>query len=133
MTGLLVEERLLQRRQHAAGRKPLDGRHRLSGQALDRTRAGERRLAVDQHHAGAALLGAAAEAAAAQAELVAQHRKQWRRAVARDVHRLAVDDEVVGSDTCRIGVSDSGDGCECDPRAEGDSHLESHVRTGGRR
>ena len=45
-----------------------------------------RRLAVDEHHAGAALLGAAAEAAAAQPQLLPQHREQRSRTVAIDVN-----------------------------------------------
>src|SRR5262252_7685761 len=37
LAGLLVEERLLQRRERASGREPLDGRHGLSGEAFDWT------------------------------------------------------------------------------------------------
>src|SRR5262245_64106346 len=82
LAGLLVEERLLQRRERTVVRQSLDGRHGLSGKAFDWTHARERRLAVDEHHAGAALLRAAAEPAAAQGELVAQHRQQRPRPVA---------------------------------------------------
>src|SRR6266545_4724132 len=72
LAGLLVEERLPQRVQRVVRPEPLDGRDGAAGEACDLPAAGIRRLAVDQYHAGAALLGAAAEPAAAQAELVAQ-------------------------------------------------------------
>src|SRR5215510_1779643 len=62
--------------------------------ALDLTAAGIRRLAVDQHHAGAALLGAATEPAAAECELVAQHRQQRLRSIGVHMHGLPVDDEI---------------------------------------
>src|SRR5262249_40510635 len=88
LSGVLVEEGVPQRLEHVA--EALDGSHHSAGEARDLARARIGRLAVDQHHAGAALLGAAAETAAAQAKLVTQHREQRRRAVARDVHRLAV-------------------------------------------
>ena len=66
----------------AAGAMTLAGISAASAQALDRSDgfagdgrdlagAGILRLAVDQHHAGATLLGAAAEFASPQAELVA--------------------------------------------------------------
>ena len=82
LPGLLVEECLLHGMQRAVFRQALDGRHGLAGDGVDVARAGEYRLAVDQHHAGAALLGAAAEAGAAQAKVLAQHRQQRLAAVA---------------------------------------------------
>ena len=79
LAGLLVEERLLQRMQRRRCDKPLDGGDRCGRRRVrDLARAGILRLAVDQHHAGAALLGAAAELAAAQRQVVAQHRQQRR-------------------------------------------------------
>ena len=84
LAGLLVEEGLLQRRRarhpcYSPSMVVMD----LPPTRADLARAGIGRLAVDQHHAGAALLGAAAELGAAQAELVAQHRQQRRAAVGR--------------------------------------------------
>ena len=50
----------------------------FAGDREDRPRAGLLRLAVDQHHAAAALLEPAAEARAHQAERVAQDVEQRR-------------------------------------------------------
>jgi len=65
----------------ASARQPFDGGDGLAGNRGGLARTGILRLPVDQHHAGAALFGAAAELAAAQIKLVAQHRKQRCRAV----------------------------------------------------
>src|SRR5262245_52240560 len=95
LAGLLGEERLLQRVQRAVVREALDCGDGATGDGRQLARARVRGLAVDQHHAGAALLGAATEPAAAQAELVAQHRKERSGSVGLDANGLAVDDEVV--------------------------------------
>ena len=76
LEGLLVEERLLDRVERALGGQPLDGLDRLPGDAADRGDAGAGGLAVDQHGAGPARAFAAADLAAGQAEVVAQHAEQ---------------------------------------------------------
>ena len=78
LAGLLVEEGLLQRMQLVRRAEPLDGGHAAAGDRAGLARAGEDRLAVDQHHAGAALLQPAAVARAHQAEMVAQGLQQRR-------------------------------------------------------
>src|SRR5262249_42732944 len=94
LSGLLVQERLLQRMQGAVVRQSFDGGDGTASDGGDLACAGMLGLAVDQHHAGAALLGTAAEFAAAQAKLVAQNRQQWRRAVALGGNGTAVDDKL---------------------------------------
>ncbi len=95
LPGLLVEKRLLQRVQLLRP-APRPSTVVMSGPRRGHVaRARIFRLAVDQHHAGAALLDAAAEPGAAQRKLVAQYRQQRLRAVGVDVNRFAVDDEGV--------------------------------------
>src|ERR1700755_2373387 len=60
LPGLLVEESLLQNVRTLGAAEAFDGGHALAGHVPDRARAGFLRLAVDQHHAAAALLEAAA-------------------------------------------------------------------------
>src|SRR5207244_7145165 len=81
LTGLLVEKRLLQRVWPLRSAEPLDRQHRLAGDGRQRLAAGFFRLPVDQHHAGAALLGAAAKTGADEAQMVAQDVEQRRVAV----------------------------------------------------
>ena len=102
LAGLLVEDGLLDRVQRAVARQAFDRGDRLAGQGLDLARAGIGGLAVDQHHAGAALLGAAAEPGAAQAEIVAQHRQQRPVGSTSDADGCAVDDERVDGSGIRI-------------------------------
>ena len=67
----------------------------LAGDAPHRLGAAFLRLAVDQHHAAAALLEPAAEARAHEAELVAQHVEQRRLFVGeRNADGFAVDGEI---------------------------------------
>src|SRR5207237_6381869 len=70
--------------------EPLDRQDAPAGDRGQRLAAGFRGFAVDQHHAGAALLEAAAEFAADKTEMVAQHVEQRRIAVGTDADRLAV-------------------------------------------
>src|SRR5262249_39110885 len=105
-------------------------------------RAGISRLAVDQHHAAAALLGAAAELGAAQVELLAQHGKQRRGAVGFDVHRPAVDGEIgcqfafmplasMNVDQCLISFSSLARNSEPGANDDSVSTLASRARTFG--
>src|SRR5712691_3316295 len=71
----LGEPRALQR-VHSIGREALDRRDRFALHARDRHQAGEHALAVDMHHAGAALARAAAEFGAGEFEFFAQHPQQ---------------------------------------------------------
>ena len=76
LAGLLVEEGLLQRMRLGRRAQALDRGHRAAGHRADLAGAGIGRLAVDQHHAAAALLQAAAVARAHQPEMVAQDLEQ---------------------------------------------------------
>src|SRR5712692_6408174 len=88
----LGEPRALQR-VHAIGREALDRRDRFALHARDRHQAGEHALAVDVHHAGAALARAAAELGARDLQLLAQHPQEARALRRFDADRLAVDSE----------------------------------------
>src|SRR5262245_48008816 len=72
LAGLLGEHRLLERMQFLAVRQAFDRGDGLARDGRDLARARVHRLAVQEHHAGAALLETAAEAAASEAERVAQ-------------------------------------------------------------
>src|SRR5439155_4611503 len=72
LPGLLVEKGLLQRVRPLRRAEPLNRQNAPAGDRGQRLAAGFRGFAVDQHHAGAALLEAAAELAADEAEMVAQ-------------------------------------------------------------
>ena len=69
------QEGLLQRRQRRAA-KAFDRAHAASLGRGGRHQAGADRLAVEQHRAGAAIAGVAADLGAGQPEMVAQHRRQ---------------------------------------------------------
>src|ERR1043166_7771074 len=69
---LLVQKGLLQRMQPRAVRKAFDGRDLATGHAVEGAGARIGRLAIDQHHARAALLEPAAEAGARETERIAQ-------------------------------------------------------------
>src|SRR5438046_9275346 len=75
---LLVEKGLLQRMRSLRGAEPLDRQHSLADDGRDGLTAGFHRLALDQHHAGAALLETAAEFRPEAAEMVAQDVEQRR-------------------------------------------------------
>lgn len=66
------QERGLQCRQPAVG-QPFDGRHRCAGGRGRRHQAGTDGVAVDQHRAGAAITGVAADLGAGQLQFVTQH------------------------------------------------------------
>src|SRR5712671_7672004 len=87
---LLVEKGLLQRMRPLRGAEPLDRQHSLADDGRDGPTAGFHRLALDQHHAGAALLETAAEFCAGEAEMVAQDVEQRRVRIGGDARRLAV-------------------------------------------
>ncbi len=87
---LLVEKGLLQRMRPLRGAEPLDRQHSLADDGRDGLTAGFHRLAVDQHHAGAALLETAAEFRADEAEMVAQDVEQRRVGIGGEARRLAV-------------------------------------------
>src|ERR1700732_3167621 len=70
LAGLLREDRLLERMQLLAVAQSFDRGDGLARDGRDFARAGVHRLAVQEHHAGAALLEAAAAAAAGRAERV---------------------------------------------------------------
>src|SRR5271169_6907228 len=76
LTGLLVDKSLLQRVRALRRAQPLDGDDMLAGDAPHRLGAAFLGLAVDQHHAAAALLEPTAEARAHEAEFVAQKIEQ---------------------------------------------------------
>src|SRR5687767_7341952 len=93
LAGLLVEESLLQGMRLGWRAQPFDGRDLAIGQRADFAGAGVGGLAVDQHHAAAALLQATAVARAHQAEVVAQNVEQRRRLRRLDALRLTIDRE----------------------------------------
>src|SRR5580704_3821376 len=90
LSGLLVEKRLLQRVRPVRRAEPLDRQDALAGDRRQRLAAGFFGMAVDQHHAAAALFEAAAEFGADKAEVVAQDVEQRRVAVGAEADGLAV-------------------------------------------
>src|SRR5262249_51472306 len=73
-------------RRRAVGREPVDGGDLGAVEAADRRDAGADRLAVDMHGAGAALRDPAAELAAGQSDLLAQHPE--KRHLALDIEPM---------------------------------------------
>jgi hypothetical protein len=90
---LLIEEGLLQGMRPGRRAQAFDGGDLAFGHRADFARAGVDGLAVDQHHAAAALLQPAAVARAHQAEVIAQDVEQGRRLRSVDALGLAVDCE----------------------------------------
>src|SRR5262249_59323847 len=85
----------------AVVREPFDGGEGAAGNRGDLARARLRRHAVNQHHAGAALLQAAAETASAQAKILAQDGEQRTAGIDPvEADGLAVEDEFNGHDSC---------------------------------
>ena len=74
----MVEEGLLQRRERAVRRKALDRLDRAAGHLAHRDQAGADLPAVEQHRAGAAVAGVAADLGAGEAEIVAQRGGETR-------------------------------------------------------
>src|SRR5579862_9475879 len=93
LPGLLVEKGLLQRVRMFRGAQPLDRQNRLPRNGRQRLAAGFLRVAVYEHHARAALFGAAAEPRPGEAEMVAQHVEQRRIGVGRDADGVSIHDQ----------------------------------------
>ena len=92
LRGAEIGEGLLERVQLGSRRQPLDGVDaRGPSHSSAEHEAGEHRLAVDQHGAGAALAELAAVLGAGQAEVLAQHLEQGLVGREEDVLLLAVD------------------------------------------
>ena len=94
-----LEERLLHGMQadRRFARGAFDRRDRLRADAADARDARARACAVEQHGAGAALPFAAAEAAAGQAEIVAEDRQQAVARLGVNLAVLAIDAQNVTS------------------------------------
>jgi hypothetical protein len=92
LSGLLVEEGLLDRMQAAAGRQPLDGRDRAV-RARDRQVAGGPGAPVDQHEARPAQAQPATEARPGEAQVMAENIEQRRVGLAADGVLNAIDDQ----------------------------------------
>jgi hypothetical protein len=94
----LVQPGLLHRVQSAIGPgQAFDGFHRPVLHGAHRQQATALRLAIQQHGAGAALTGAAAELGAHEAQVLAQHGEQgFVLPVGRDGDALAVHEDVHG-------------------------------------
>ena len=101
LEGLDVEERLLHRMQAIApvaiDAERLDRRDRLRADAADARDARARARAVEQHRAGAALPFAAAEAAAGQAEVVAEDGQEAVAGLGVNLAVLAIDAQDITS------------------------------------
>ena len=93
LRGLLVDERLLDRMRLVGRAESFDRRDGSAGGGGERRRARANRVAVDVHHARAALSEPAAELGAGEAEVVAQDVEQRRVGRGGDVVRRAVDDQ----------------------------------------
>src|SRR5262249_9362050 len=102
LAGLLVEKGLLQGVQMPRCPQALDGGDGAPGHGPDFAAAGVGRLAVDQHHAGAALLQATAVARPAEAQLVAQHVDQRRGLRNADLPAFAVHGKVDRHDSLQF-------------------------------
>ena len=86
------DEGALQRRQRAVGAgEAFDRRHRAAVALADADDARADLLAVEQHRAGAAVAGVAADLGAGQAELVAQRVGEAPARIAGELARAAVD------------------------------------------
>ncbi len=69
---MLLPESLLDRMIHAIVRQALDGLDRRAFHLNREQRAGLRRLAIDAHHAGAALAGVTSNMRAGKSEMIAK-------------------------------------------------------------
>src|SRR6185369_781476 len=110
LRGLLGEQRFLHRMELAALRQPFHRSDLLSGDRPERRIARGYRLAFDDHEARAALAVAAAEAAADEAEVVAQHVEERRVRPGRHAATLSVDFQFRHASTMWISASRS---CAC--------------------
>ncbi len=71
--------------------QPLDGRHGRTVDLAERHHAGAGLLAVDEHRAGAAIAGIAADLGARQPQMIAERARQARRGRHREAGGLAID------------------------------------------
>ena len=69
----MAQEGFLQLGEHAIRRQPFDGDDIAALDLAQRHQAGADLLAIQQHRAGAAIAGIAADLGAGQAEILAQH------------------------------------------------------------
>src|SRR4051795_10692268 len=90
LRGLRLDEGLLHRSRFFRRAEAFDRADLASLEDRDRRDAGEDRLAVGEHRAGAALAEAAAELGAVQAQILAQHVEERRRAVGLHLVHAAV-------------------------------------------
>src|SRR5215510_16066231 len=85
----------------AVVQQPFDRGDIVAGDCGDLARARLRRYAVNQHHAGAALLQAAPEAAAVQGKILAQDGEQRAGGIdLAEANALAVEGEFDAHDSC---------------------------------
>ena len=98
LRGLLVDEGLLQRMRLLDGAERLDGGDLGIAERADRGDAGARRLAVDQHRAGAALRQPTAELRPGEEQIVPQHVEQRRIGFGRRAVACTIDFETDGHD-----------------------------------
>src|SRR3546814_6192324 len=96
LAGLVLDEDLEKGPSDRVAGKPLDGRHPAAGDGLHRQRAGEARVVVDQHQAGAALFEAAAVAGAGEVEAVPENEEKRLARIVIDADVGAVDPEAGG-------------------------------------
>ena len=94
LRGAVAQEALLQlARNRRCHRQSLDRCHRAAGHLAQRHQTGAARLAIDEHGAGAAIAGIAADLGAGQAQFVAQHAAEAPFRRCRDRDRAAVEGE----------------------------------------
>ena len=92
----VTQESPLQVRQGVLPGQPLDGDHVAPGRARQRRQAGADRLPVEQHGAGAAVAGIAADLGAGQPQLAAQHLREPPARCGIDPREAAVDGQFEG-------------------------------------
>ncbi len=88
---LLFHEGALDRRRRLDGAEPFQRRHLLAFEQQQRRHAGQHRLAVDDHRAGAALAEPAAEFGGVELDFVAQHVEQRRIRIGFDLVIVTID------------------------------------------
>jgi hypothetical protein len=96
LSGAVALEGGLERGDLAAAREPFDGDDLSAFGLRERSQAGAHLAAVEQHRAGAAVAGVAADLRSGKAEVVAQHVGQARLGRGRGADLLAVDRELDG-------------------------------------
>src|SRR5262249_47023854 len=91
LRGAVAVEGALQRRELAGRRETFDRRDRAPGDLAERHQAGTDRCAIEQHGAGAAITGIAADLGAGEAEIVAQQIGKAPDRLGPDRYRAAVE------------------------------------------